>query len=52
MSVFDEINQKFGRHTLKLASVGIDQPWGTRSAMCSPSYTTQWSDLPIVKNLT
>ena len=50
MNVFDGINQKFGRHTIKLASEGFSKSWAMRSNMKSPHYTTQWSDLPVIKN--
>lgn len=52
MAVFDGINQKFGRHTIKLAAEGFDKPWAMRADMQSPRYTTQWSDLPVIKNET
>ena len=48
MSVFDAINQKFGRHTLYLAAEGCSRPWSMKRQMKSPNYTTQWSDLPVV----
>lgn len=52
MKVFDNINQKFGRHTIKLAAEGFSKPWGMRANMQSPRYTTQWSDLPVISNRT
>jgi len=52
MSVFDHINQKFGRHTMKLAAEGFDESCAMRSAMRSPLYTTQWLDLLVIKNRT
>ena len=48
MSVLDSINQKFGRHTLHLAAEGGYRPWTMRHQMKSPSYTTQWDELPVV----
>jgi DNA polymerase V len=48
MSVFDAINQKFGRHTLYLAAEGGSKPWSMKRQMKSPNYTTQWCDLPVV----
>ncbi len=50
MTVFDHINQKFGRHTMKLAAEGFDESCAMRSAQKSPHYTTQWSDVLRVKN--
>ncbi len=52
MNVLDGINHKFGRHTIKLAAEGFSKPWAMRADMQSPHYTTQWSDLPVVKNRT
>lgn len=48
MSVFDEINTKYGRHTLRLAAEGYVRPWAMRAQLRSPSYTTSWSELPVV----
>ena len=48
LSVFDAINQKYGRDTVYLAAVGSLQPWSMRRQMKSPCYTTQWSDIPRV----
>lgn len=50
MTVFDRINHKFGRGTLKLAAEGYEQAYAMRSHLRSPHYTTQWSDLLNVKN--
>ena len=49
MNVLDGINQKFGRHTIKLAAEGFSKPWAMRADMQSPHYTTRWSDLPVVQ---
>lgn len=48
MSVFDTINNRFGSHTIRLASEGYSKPWAMRSQMKSPCYTTRWSELPLV----
>ena len=52
LSLFDKINEKFGRHTIKLAAEGFDASWAMHANMRSPRYTTQWSDLLVVKNKT
>lgn len=46
MKVMDHINRQWGRGTLKLASEGILQPWRMRRERMSPSYTTNWNELP------
>lgn len=48
MSVFDTINQKYGRHTIRLAAEGYSKPWAMRAELKSPAYTTRWSDIPRV----
>ncbi len=45
MKAMDDINAKFGRHTLKFASAGIKQAWLTRTEKRSPRYTTCWNEL-------
>ncbi len=49
MQVFDTVNARFGSNTIKLAAVGLSQPWSMNRDMVSPCYTTQWSDLPVVR---
>lgn len=48
MSVLEAVNNKYGRHTLRLAAEGNVKPWGMRTQLRSPSYTTKWSDIPLV----
>lgn len=49
MQVFDRINARFGSRTVRLAAEGYDNAWKMRAQMCSPAYTTRWSELPLVK---
>lgn len=48
MSVLDQINQKYGRSTIRLAAEGHSKPWAMRAELKSPAYTTRWSDVPRV----
>lgn len=48
MKVFDKINHRFGRHSLRLAAEIQGGQWNPRAEMRSPCYTTRWSDLPMV----
>lgn len=48
MTTMDEVNKKFGRGTLKLASEGIDKSWAMRRDFKSPNYIGDWNELPIV----
>ncbi|MBA2657175.1 MAG: Y-family DNA polymerase [Tatlockia sp.] len=49
MTVFDSINKKYGRQTIRLAAEGYCKPWAMRAELKSPAYTTRWTELPIVK---
>ncbi|MFO8827601.1 Y-family DNA polymerase [Legionella pneumophila] len=49
MSVFDQINQKYGRSTIRLAAEGYSKPWAMRAELKSPAYTTRWSEVPQVR---
>ncbi len=50
MNVFDSINRKYGRQTIRLAAEGYSKPWAMRAELKSPAYTTRWQELPVVKN--
>ncbi len=45
----DSLNSLMGRGTLKSAATGIVPAWEMRREMKSPSYTTNWNDLALVK---
>ncbi|RUR11759.1 Y-family DNA polymerase [Legionella septentrionalis] len=49
MGLMDKINAKFGRQTIRLAAEGCQQPWAALKQLKSPNYTTQWSELPLVR---
>lgn len=49
MSVFDRINTKYGRSTIRLAAEGYSKPWAMRAELKSPAYTTRWTDVPQVR---
>jgi len=44
----DEINKRFGRHTIRYGSVETDGRWGMKAARKSPRYTTNINELLIV----
>jgi len=48
MATLDQINQKMGRGTMKIASEGIRQRWQMNRGNVSPAYTSRWSELPVV----
>lgn len=45
----DEINQKFGKDTVKFATVKSAGNWKMKSARKSQGYTTNWNELMIVQ---
>jgi DNA polymerase V len=49
MSVFDTLNERYGRDTVFIAAQGIEQKWSMRREMLSPQYTTRWKDVPRIK---
>ena len=48
MKAIDEINQKFGKDTVRLASVKTSGNWSMKRARKSPGYTTNWNELLTV----
>jgi DNA polymerase V len=52
MSAMDEVNRRFGRGALHLASAGLDgerRPWSMKQERRTPRYTTHWNEMPIVR---
>jgi DNA polymerase V len=52
MQTLDGVNKRYGRGTLKLASAGTQtqyHAWQMRQERKSPGYTTDWSELRIVR---
>ena len=45
----DSINRKFGKKAIFHLGEGIQREWSMKREHLSPSYTTDWSQLPIVK---
>lgn len=45
MNVLDQINNRWGRGTLRPARVPVTPGWGMKRALKSPSYTTKWAEL-------
>jgi DNA polymerase V len=48
MRVVDEVNRKFGRDTLRFASVAEIHPWGSRAGYLSQRFTTRWREIVVV----
>ncbi|MNT96797.1 DNA polymerase V subunit UmuC [compost metagenome] len=49
MQVMDDINGRWGRGTMRAASVPASPDWGMRREMMSQSYTTRIDQLWTVK---
>jgi len=47
MAAVDQINKKWGRHTVQLGTAGFEKSWQMVQSHKSPAYTTSWSELPI-----
>ncbi len=51
MTALDELNQRFGRGTVLLASAGLAgqrRAWSMKQERRTPGYTTCWEDMPVV----
>lgn len=48
MTTLDEVNRKYGRGTLRLASEGLNKSWTMRRDFKSPNYIGDWNELPII----
>jgi DNA polymerase V len=48
MAVLDQINGRWGRGTLRSASVPVEPIWGMRREMMSQSFTTKIDQLWVV----
>ncbi len=49
MEVVDNINNRMGKGTVRLASQGIKQSWSMRRENVSQNYTTDWNELLCVQ---
>jgi DNA polymerase V len=47
MRVMDAINRKMGQGSIAVAATGNRQRWAMRRERKSPSYTTEWGELPM-----
>jgi DNA polymerase V len=52
MQTLDAVNQRFGKGVVRLASAGAQhdlRAWGMKQEHLTPSYTTNWADVPKVR---
>jgi DNA polymerase V len=48
-TLIDQINKRFGPHTIKSLACGIETHWKLKANFKSKKYTTDWDDLLIVR---
>jgi len=49
MQTVDRINDRYGKYTVQLANTGVQPKWLMNRNFKSPSYTTRWADIPVVR---
>ncbi|WP_338230967.1 Y-family DNA polymerase [Escherichia coli] len=48
MSVMDRLNEQMGKGAVFVAANGIEKKWQMRRAFLSPSYLTNWNEIPTI----
>ena len=48
MDALDGLNKRFGRGTVKVSTQGAYREWQMKQERKSPSYTTDWGEVPVV----
>lgn len=49
MAAMDAVNQRYGRGAAGFGVVDKEAPWRMHQGNKTPSYTTFWDDLPVVR---
>jgi DNA polymerase V len=52
MMTIDDLNERYGRGTLLMASAGLAgnrRVWSMKQERRTPGYTTCWTDIPVVR---
>ena len=52
MAALDELNQRYGRGTVQIASAGLAgerRVWSMKQERRTPGYTTCWADMLVVR---
>ena len=49
MKTVDRINQRYDKEALRSAAMGLERKWRSARSTASPSFTTSWSELPLIK---
>jgi DNA polymerase V len=45
MQTMDKLNKKYGKNTVKVATIGTTNAWSLKAEMRSPRYTTVWEEM-------
>ena len=48
MEVFDALNKKFGKMTIRSGQIGYSKDWQMKQDLSSPRYTTNWKELLVI----
>ncbi|MGI2205155.1 Y-family DNA polymerase [Shewanella oncorhynchi] len=48
MSIMDRLNDQMGKGSVFIAANGIEKKWQMRRAFLSPSYLTNWNEIPTI----
>ena len=49
LHAMDQLNDRWGRDTVRYAASGITRGWSMKQQWKSPAYTTKWNELPVVR---
>jgi DNA polymerase V len=52
MSALDDLNQRYGKGTVLMASAGAEgkrRVWSMKQERRTPGYTTKWADMPVAR---
>lgn len=49
MAAIDGLNARYGQDRVVIGAIGVRHNWAMKRERKTPSYTTRWSDVPVVK---
>ncbi len=52
MTALDDLNHRYGRGTVLVASAGLagdKRVWSMKQQRRTPGYTTRWEDIPVAR---
>jgi DNA polymerase V len=51
LQAVDNLNQRYGKQTVRYAAEDLSQAWEPKHVYRSPRFTTQWQELPTIKDV-